>query len=410
MESLPSITTVDAPLENSPEEVELQSVSKPNIRGLPMYIEQEMEEQPTSIVTLNSPLENTPELQSVSKPNIRGLPMYIEQEMEEQPTSIVTLNSPLENTPVAILDIDTPSENTPKIPDEHVDELAKLDLKEEFPDNKLSILLIGRSGVGKSTLVNVLFNKKICPVSHGPFTTKHDLIERHFDTVFGVEVTIYDTRGLSDPECSSDKIIAETKKESQKEVDIVLICCSITERNEDEFGVKILNQLSKSFDENIWKKCILVLTKANLCEHVWMCNGDDLVKEIYKVMHLNIGAFHEHLKDNGVPDNIAINIPVCVAGSKNMKLPTVDDWVVELFFAFSKKCSPRARSTVMSLQKMRRMSMVSSAAIGSAVGAVTGAVVLPAVGAPIGLTVGMILGLAVGQRSYKNIESSIQSK
>ena len=33
----------------------------------------------------------------VSKPNFRGIPMYIEQEMEEQPTSIVTLNSPLEN-------------------------------------------------------------------------------------------------------------------------------------------------------------------------------------------------------------------------------------------------------------------------------------------------------------------------
>ena len=356
MEGPPSITTMDVPLENSPEEFELQSVSKPNVRGIPMAIEQELEEPPTSIVTLNSPLEN-----------ITG----------QYSTSTGTLKSS--------------------------DDI----LKEEFPGSKLCILLVGNTGVGKSSLINALFGEDIAPVTHGPSATKHELVEEHVATVFGVELTIYDTRGLSDPDCRSDKIISETKKVCKEEVDIVLICYSIIDRMGDESGVRTLHVLAKSFDENIWKKCILVLTKANLCEHVWKRKGDELVKLMYEYINCYMDTFHKYVQEYRVTD---LDIPVCIAGDENIKIPTVDNWILDLFHAFSEKCSARARSTVLDLQKMRMMSLQMGKKAGAFIGGIAGATILPLapVTVPLGATAGYFIGKRIVDQSYKKINKKIK--
>ena len=320
--------------------------------------------------------------------------MDSEREEEFACTSLTHLNMPLEN----ITEEYSTITGTLKFDDI---------LKEEFPNSKLCILLVGNTGVGKSSLINALFGEDIAPVTHGPSATKHELVEEHVATVFGVELTIYDTRGLSDPDCRSDKIITETKKVCTEEVDIVLICYSIIDRMGDESGVRTLHVLAKSFDENIWKKCILVLTKANLCKHTLKCEGDELVKSMEEIKHSYTNTIYKYLQEYGVEENIALSIPVCVAGDKNIKIPTADNWILELFHAFSEKCSARARGSIMNLQEMRIMSLQMGQKAGAFIGGIAGAAVIPLapVTVPLGITIGYLIGEHVVKRSCEKMKS-----
>lgn len=311
----------------------------------------------------------------------------------------------------SVRNIDDPNENIPieSLSDER---LAIPTLKEEFPRGKVNILLVGNTGVGKSMLVNLLLDKKIAPVTHGARATKHDLVEKYLDIVFDVKVTVYDTRGLSDPESKSSSVIAEIKKVfNQDEMDIVIICQAMTERM-NESCVKTLQLLAKSYDIDVWRKCIFVLTKANVLEQSILDDQqsrdqEELKKTVDEIRMSYVQTFRQYLQEAGVKDDVTLDIPVCLTGNKELELALVENWILELFYAFSKRCSPRSRCSVTNLREMRRKSILSSVLVSSAVGATAGGIVLPVVGIPIGLTVGAIVGMTVGYGAFKSVSRKI---
>ena len=61
-----------------------------------------------------------------------------------------------------------------------------------------TIFVIGKAGVGKSTLINSLLGKKVARVTTDARPCNHDTLERHEGSFRGNPVVIYDTRGLGD--------------------------------------------------------------------------------------------------------------------------------------------------------------------------------------------------------------------
>ena len=224
-----------------------------------------------------------------------------------------------------------------------------------FTDNKLSILILGNTGVGKSTLVNSFFGTKVAIVSHGADSTAHEeTIMKYRITIANIEVTIYDTRGLADSRQSDADTVRQLKSKC-KEVDIVFFCVELISRMEERC-FRTVKVLANAFDKKIWEKCILVLTKANIVKETW--DEDDtgkLESMMLEKMHEYCVKFHSCLQEqNTVDDKVALAIPVCLAGnSKNIQIPICSNWITYLLHVCYLRCAVNRRAAVEAIANER---------------------------------------------------------
>ncbi|MGX7583112.1 GTPase [Candidatus Vidania fulgoroideorum] len=115
---------------------------------------------------------------------------------------------------------------------------------------KINISIIGKENVGKSTLFNILINKKRSIISNFSGTTTNFLKKKKKEKQ--IEYNIYDTAGLN---CSNKKISKKIKHENKKIIkksDIILIMT--TKKNKKKY-------YNKNFKK---KKILLVYNKLDL--------------------------------------------------------------------------------------------------------------------------------------------------
>lgn len=129
------------------------------------------------------------------------------------------------------------------------------ELKELPPVN---ILIIGKSGVGKSTLINSLFREKIADTGIGKPVTKHLQKIHRAD----VPITLYDTRGLElSPVVQKQvkdeiyKLIQENKN-TKDEIHAAYYCIQATSSRIEESEIELIKNISNNIP------VILVLTQA----------------------------------------------------------------------------------------------------------------------------------------------------
>lgn len=129
------------------------------------------------------------------------------------------------------------------------------ELKELPPVN---ILIIGKSGVGKSTLINSLFREKIADTGIGKPVTKHLQKIHRAD----VPITLYDTRGLElslvvQKQVKDEiyKLIQENKN-TKDEIHAAYYCIQATSSRIEESEIELIKNISNNIP------VILVLTQA----------------------------------------------------------------------------------------------------------------------------------------------------
>ena len=139
-------------------------------------------------------------------------------------------------------------------------------LQKKFISTDVNILVIGRTGQGKSALINSLIElgKKIAPErskSAGCTTCKSQSYT-YPNIIPGVNVTIIDSPGLQDTQNKEHKYIQEMKNEC-REISLVLYCMKMTDHrltNDDKVAIKKLHQV---FGQKFWERVVFVLTFAN---------------------------------------------------------------------------------------------------------------------------------------------------
>ena len=102
------------------------------------------------------------------------------------------------------------------------DEEAQLCIQELVSKGKrFRIMVTGRVGQGKSTLVNNLFGKEVATEGDGPRSVTHG-IQSFTEYIRGVKVTLIDTPGFNDPKWSDLHTVTEIGKVGS--IDLILFC------------------------------------------------------------------------------------------------------------------------------------------------------------------------------------------
>ena len=95
----------------------------------------------------------------------------------------------------------------------------------------LTIMILGKPGIGKSTLINGLLGKKLAHVSPlGAVTLQGctKMIQPYQMKEGNATITIWDTPGLLDPTCDTDKILAEVAEKCAS-INLFLFCIDMSD-------------------------------------------------------------------------------------------------------------------------------------------------------------------------------------
>ena len=301
------------------------------------------------------------------------------------------------------------------------------ELKEECTE--FSFLAAGKSGVGKSTLLNALTESQVFNSSPDRSTAGTKYIEKYEFERNGVTITAWDSPGFQD--CSGkDEEYKQELVSNCSEVELVLYCISLKETRAADLGddASALKQITEALTVDVWRKSLRVLTFANtLQKRLELENKQDVESSFAGLIDLWKEKVQTALRECGVEESVIEQIHVVPAGYFSKKhLPGQEYWLSNLWFRIlnavknvrAKLALQRANkdrfiqppeegesSSLYAIVATKENLIVAAAGTtagvaGAAVGGTTGALIgALAIGIPtfgVAAGVGLLLGLAVG--------------
>ena len=146
----------------------------------------------------------------------------------------------------------------------------------------LSLAIVGKPNVGKSSLLNALLRQKRAIVTDIAGTTR-DIIEEYIN-LDGIPVKIIDTAGIRETEDIVEKIGVERSREKIQEADLVLLVLDSSRELDDE-DKEIIDSVGD-------KKCVVILNKIDLESKI-----DENIISISAKEEIGLGDLKNTIKD-----------------------------------------------------------------------------------------------------------------
>ena len=171
-------------------------------------------------------------------------------------------------------------------------------MEEKFKSGFVSIL--GRTNVGKSSIINNLVGEKVAAIANKPQTTRtviRAIVNRKHS-----QIIFIDTPGIHKPKSKLGDVMVENAFEVSKDVDVVVFVVEATS-NEIGKGDRLILDKIKAAQ----KKTILVINKIDLVDKARVAKLIDLYKNEYDfasiipvstVKNINLDAILDEIEKN----------------------------------------------------------------------------------------------------------------
>lgn len=146
--------------------------------------------------------------------------------------------------------------------EELAERLARLIVKAY--DRPFTFLLLGRTGVGKSSTINSLLQAEVAKTD--AFRRGTHEVTLHSQVVRGITFNVYDTPGFFDAplESGNNKKYVQKIRDSVKSVDCVLYVTELDKTRVDYAELETFNIIDQALGRDVWKKMVIVFTKEDL--------------------------------------------------------------------------------------------------------------------------------------------------
>ncbi len=145
-------------------------------------------------------------------------------------------------------------------------------MKEEFKSG--FVTLIGRTNVGKSTLLNLLVGEKVAAIANKVQTTRtaiKGIVNRESS-----QIVFTDTPGIHKPKTKLNETMVETSFSSIPDSDVVLFLIEATSKDIGRGDTIILDKIKETK-----RKTILIINKIDLVERESLLSLIDLYRKEY---------------------------------------------------------------------------------------------------------------------------------
>ncbi|GER30414.1 translocon at the outer envelope membrane ofchloroplasts 34 [Striga asiatica] len=203
--------------------------------------------------------------------------------------------------------------------------------------NTLTILVMGKGGVGKSSTINSIIGERVVTVSAFQSETPRPVMVSRSRSDF--TLNIIDTPGLVEGGYVSDQVL-ETIKSSlgrfllNKTIDVLLYVDRLDAYRVDNMDMQIVKAITDSFGKEIWHKAVVVLTHAQLVPPDALSYEDFFSKRsdsLLKCIRLGARISRMELQNFALPVTLVENSGRCKKNDNDEKiLPTGTPWIPNL--------------------------------------------------------------------------------